>query len=267
MTSSDYDIAAEYAGKADHYARHWAPVLVALTPPLLAVLPLAGARRILDVGTGSGGHLPVLRRAAPEATLVGVDLSLGMLRQVRSGSGARLAAMAIDRLGFRAAAFDLVLSTFVLQHVADPAGAFREIGRALKPGGWIGLATWGPDHTMPGADLWVEELDRHGAGPDPRPDENFRELVDAPQKLEALLGATGFQVERTWREHGTQPWSRDQLMAVQSTVCSPSRRLKTLPDDRRHACEASARRRIDALSDAELIYRPEVVFAVARRAA
>jgi len=44
---------------------------------LLDALPLADARRVLDLGTGVGALLPDIACAAPRASLFGIDIALG----------------------------------------------------------------------------------------------------------------------------------------------------------------------------------------------
>jgi SAM-dependent methyltransferase len=41
----------------------------------------------------------------------------------------------LEHLGFESGSFDLVITQDVLEHVFDPAAAFAEIGRVLRPGG------------------------------------------------------------------------------------------------------------------------------------
>ncbi len=52
---------------------------------------------------------------------------------------------------FPPASFDTVVSTEVLEHVADPAKAMSEMARVLKPGGYLVLATpmYWPRHEVP----------------------------------------------------------------------------------------------------------------------
>jgi SAM-dependent methyltransferase len=92
------------------------------------------AAQLLDVGCG-GGHL--LREMANEGrVLVGVDRSNAMASLAR-----RIAPMATvlvgtsERLPFRDARFDVVLSRAHLQHVRDPGATVRECRRVLRPGG------------------------------------------------------------------------------------------------------------------------------------
>jgi ubiquinone/menaquinone biosynthesis C-methylase UbiE len=99
---------------------------------------------VLDVGTGTG----VAARAAQQAGaafVVGVDPSVPMLHSARSGGGRpRYAgAEAID-LPFRPATFDAVLLVFSLSHFARAETALFDLLRVLRPGGRVGVATWGP---------------------------------------------------------------------------------------------------------------------------
>jgi malonyl-CoA O-methyltransferase len=71
-----------------------------------------GARRALDVGAGTGALLARLAAARPGLRAAAVDLAPGMAATTRARlPAAAVAAADAEALPFRAAAFDLVLST------------------------------------------------------------------------------------------------------------------------------------------------------------
>jgi SAM-dependent methyltransferase len=89
---------------------------------------------LLDLGCGDGLFASLLfaGRAAP----VGVDSfrpSLELAR--RSGAYRALAGADVTALPFRDASFATVFSNCVVEHLDDPASAFAEVRRVLRPGG------------------------------------------------------------------------------------------------------------------------------------
>jgi SAM-dependent methyltransferase len=85
--------------------------------------------RLLDVGCGN----------RPFAAWYGPLVSSAVA--VDAAPAERLDALAFaDRLPLRDAVFDVVLSTFVIEHVDDPAAAVAEWFRVLRPGGHLVLA-------------------------------------------------------------------------------------------------------------------------------
>ncbi len=88
--------------------------------------------KVLDLGCGRGG---VMERLHPLAGItVGVDADLASLREHRAPVIFRVQAVA-EMLPFAPCSFDLVISSWVLEHLAEPEKAFGEIARVLKPGG------------------------------------------------------------------------------------------------------------------------------------
>jgi len=135
------DVAEEYAGVAARFHGQLARDLVdAVAPPF--------GSRVLDLGAGSG----VAAAAAAEATgtdgrVVALDPSLPLLRHARSPEVAAVAGAAPD-LPFGPHTFDVAVASLVLGHLADPDAALADLVRVLRPGGRLGLTTWGrPDDT------------------------------------------------------------------------------------------------------------------------
>ena len=96
---------------------------------------------VLDVCTGTG---LVAARMAKSAgcTVVGVDLSEGMLRQARrklmsrgESPSVRLLTGRAEDLPFADNSFDAVVFTFLLRYVDDARATLRELSRVLRPGG------------------------------------------------------------------------------------------------------------------------------------
>jgi len=102
-----------------------------------AVAPWLPGAAVLEIGCGTG---LVARRleAAGAARVVGVDLSLGMLRKAEGRRVIRVQGSA-SSLPFRDAAFDLVCSFKVLPHVPDLDAALSEARRVVRPGGVLAL--------------------------------------------------------------------------------------------------------------------------------
>jgi len=101
----------------------------------LAATHLAGARRVLDIGTGEG---QVARLAVGEgaSTVVGVDPTRGQLLAARErGGGPAYARAAAADLPFPAAAFDAVVACLVFEHIEEVDRAIGEVARVLAPGG------------------------------------------------------------------------------------------------------------------------------------
>jgi len=258
-------LAERYSSGAEDYLRYWAPVIRPLGERLVAALPLAGSRRVLDVATGVGVLAPAIRAAAPRAAVIGVDRSEGMLRVAQRRNEAALALMDAQRLGVREASVDAVVLAFCLFRLHDPRRGLEEARRVLRPGGAVGSTTWGQDQSSAAVDVWNRALDAWGA--DPQPDDiiDRHADVDTPEKVRRLHEAAGLVEVHAWTERFEQQWTPEQLLAIRATCGRSRQRFESLAPERRGAFLADARARLAALPSEAFSYRPEVVFAVSRR--
>jgi L-threonylcarbamoyladenylate synthase len=104
----------------------------------------AGARRILELGTGTGETARRLLERHPGAELVGVDSSEEMLGAARDALPSDRVELHVARLQdeLPAGSFDLAASALAVHHLDGPQKAelFRRVRAALAPGGRFVLA-------------------------------------------------------------------------------------------------------------------------------
>lgn len=102
----------------------------------LARAHLAGAQRVLDVGTGEG-QLARLATADGNAPLVaGIDPTWAQLEAAAAkGGGVVYQRAAAADLPFRDGSFDAVLACLVFEHIRDVDRAIAEVGRVLADRG------------------------------------------------------------------------------------------------------------------------------------
>jgi ubiquinone/menaquinone biosynthesis C-methylase UbiE len=136
-----YDLIAEV------YARTQEPAHGAPAKDLVELLQIQRGARVLDAGTGTGVTArAAAERAGPEGLVVGIDPSVPMLAKAESaGGGPRYVAAAAIDLPFSDAGFDNVTATFVITLFQRYDTALFDILRVLKPGGRMGITTWGPN--------------------------------------------------------------------------------------------------------------------------
>jgi ubiquinone/menaquinone biosynthesis C-methylase UbiE len=159
----------------------------------LQLLDLQPGERVLEIAFGGGG---LLRRllASDAAAVVGADISEAMLaraklrfaREARAGR-LRLVQAPVDRLPLGPASIDKAVSVASLYFWPDPAAAFTELARVIRPGGSLVLVF------EPADELRKWPGHRHG----------FR-LFEREQ-VEALVEDAGFQVRTVETGHGRKP--------------------------------------------------------------
>jgi len=155
-----------------------------------ALRPLAG-RRAADVGCGAGLLAEPLARLGAEVT--GLDAApenVAAAREHALGQG-----LAIDyKVGsveaLEPAAYDLVTSLEVVEHVADPRAFLHGLAAALRPGGLLILST--PNRTARSRLLLI--LVGEGTGRIPRGTHDWEKFLP-PEELIALLADAGLVVE------------------------------------------------------------------------
>ena len=107
---------------------------------LLEFIP-TGTRRILDLGTGDGRLLALVRSAHPETEAIAVDFSPTMLEAARrrfvGDPRVRVVEHNMDSSLPPLGSFDAVISSFAIHHLVHERkrALYREIFGVLNPGG------------------------------------------------------------------------------------------------------------------------------------
>ncbi|OQD89658.1 hypothetical protein PENANT_c002G00339 [Penicillium antarcticum] len=136
--------------------------------------------RILDIGCGPGSISVSLAKLVPEGSVTGVEYvsdPLPSARALASAEGVTNITFQegdIHSLPFEDNVFDIVHAHQVLQHIADPVLALREMKRVVKTGGMVSCResaelSWYPENE--GIKLWrdVTERMQRASGGHPHP--------------------------------------------------------------------------------------------------
>lgn len=139
--------------------------------------------RVLDVGTGTGVLLPLLRAGiGPEGVIVAMDVSARMLDQARAKhpeARAEFLKVGLEHAGLPDASFDRVFCNAVFPHFPDERLALDALRRLTRPGGLLVIS-----HPIGRAAV---NAIHHGAdGP------IKHDVVPSPDAMRAMLEAAGF---------------------------------------------------------------------------
>ncbi len=129
---------------------------------------LEAGEKVVDLGSGGGFDCFVAAgMVGPEGAVIGIDMTEEMLGKSR----ATAQAMGLDHVEFREGLLeavpvedewaDVVISNGVINLCVDKARVFSEIGRILKPGGWLQFGDIAngkpvPEAAVANIDLWTD---------------------------------------------------------------------------------------------------------------
>ena len=97
--------------------------------------------RLLDVGCGPGSITVGFAQYVAPGEVVGVDTVPEVLETARELAGdtpnVRFEEASVYALPYEIDSFDVAYAHQVMQHLADPSAALREMGRVVRPGGFV----------------------------------------------------------------------------------------------------------------------------------
>lgn len=119
---------------------------------LVAEVVAASARRVLDIGCGTGATtLAIARSLGAGGLALGIDISKPMIGAARARARvdhdrepvpARFDCGDAETHAFEPASFDMIVSRFGVMFFADPVRAFANLRRAARHGGELRLLVW-----------------------------------------------------------------------------------------------------------------------------
>ena len=260
---------------ASGYARWWAPVLAPAVAELLDEVEagLTGAERLLDIGTGTGQLALGALARWPATSVVGIDAS-GEMRAMADAEADRLLPAEIrerfetavafaDALPFADGAFDMAISSFVVQLVPNRARVLREARRVVRPGGLFAYVSWLQDDRAftPDAifDDVLDELEIDAWGGDGRSGD-----LPSVERAAGELRRAGFSGVTARAGRLQRRYSVDDYIAFM-TEFDEETLIAELEPDVRERLLSELRRRLFVLSEDELTQRFPIVFATGRR--
>jgi SAM-dependent methyltransferase len=190
----DGDEGAYWAAHAEHFYR----TVGAFHADFMDAAAIESGDQVLDVGCGTGQTTRDAARLAVSGGAYGVDLSAQMIalaRRLAAADGlfnARFEQADVQIHAFADASFDVVISRTGAMFFGDPPVAFRNIARALRPGGRVVLLSW----QGPRPNEWIRELSgalAAGRGlPSPPPEAPGPFALSDPDRINSVLTAAGF---------------------------------------------------------------------------
>ena len=196
-----YDVAEAIA---PGWARQRARIETAVAPVrewLIRELAARPGDVVLELAAGAGDTgLEAAAAVGERGRVISTDFSPAMVGIARR-RGAELRRSNVEyrvidaeRIALDDDAVDGVLCRMGYMLMADPAAAFAETRRVLRPGGRLALSVWGPAPRNPWMTILAGVLMEAGHMAPPPPDGPDPFSMASDQRVRALLQAAGFAV-------------------------------------------------------------------------
>jgi SAM-dependent methyltransferase len=243
---------------------------------MLEAADLQPGERVLELACGAGRvGLQAAARVGPDGAVLCTDFSEAMVNAVaerveRLGlpnvSTRVLDAEHIEREG--EAPFDAVLCRFGYMLMADPSQALRESARALRPGGRLVLAVWGPGERNPWLATIMNALIAHLNAPPPQPGQPGPFSLGDPARLRELVEQAGLaevevaEIEAKQQYDSLAGWW-DEILEVSGPLATM---LNALPEQDRESIRTTALAQAKQFDDGDsAVFPASVVGAKAQK--
>jgi SAM-dependent methyltransferase len=209
-----------------------------------ALAPNSG-ESALDIGCGGGATaLDLARAVAPDGTVVGIDLSAAVLafaqRAAKGCERVQFVQADAQVFPFEPASFDAAFSRFGVMFFLDPAAAFINIRRSLRPNGRLAFVCWRALDENP---LDILPLSAASAHLPPQPAHDPYApgpfAFANPERVRGILERAGFvEIEITAHDEQVGSGDLDAMLAVCSRVGALGKILRENPELRATALPA-----------------------------
>ncbi|GAA5210569.1 class I SAM-dependent methyltransferase [Streptomyces thinghirensis] len=192
---------AHRAGHQDRYgamrcdALRYDAMPAGVNDALFGAAAVAPGDRVLDVGCGAGATTRIAARLAAPGYAVGVDVSAPLPARARASTAVEGIANATYECAdarvraFPAGGYDVVVSRGGVRFFADRAAAFRNLVRALRPGGRLAFVCPRPPGPESEQGRALARLVDERTGPDPVAARTAMASLSDPARVrEALAG-------------------------------------------------------------------------------
>lgn len=257
------DVANSYDKGSDAYEALWSPVILPPAAALIRNLGLTGRCVVADIGAGTGALLSAIRSTAPDARVVALDASAGMLHLARTRRGATAILADAAALPLADAAADAVILAYVLFHLTDPPLALAEAARVLRPGGRVAATTWAWERASRADTVWDQILT--DAGVPPAPLRRVDAGLDRPAAMQALLNSAGLRPERIWTERLHHQWDQSSYWALATGWGANRTRLSRVDAASRASVLARAHSRLGQLAPQDYLWEGEIICTIATK--
>lgn len=264
-------LAERYSAGADIYKQYWLPILTPMGKTLLDLLPVSGAKRILDVGTGPGSLIAYIHQRSPSAQIVAIDISRKMIALAPTSTNAHFSLMDASRLALDQNGFDLAVLAFVIFHYPDITAGLEELKRILRPGAVVGSAVF---HTSPEFEakrIWdaalAEEIEKTNTTAINLSAVDKTEMTNRSKKSKALFNSAGFtEISTTERAYAYQ-WKPDDYRAFRSGFGSSGEKFRSLPVESQTRLSNSVRESYLRLQTRSFQFEPVILYTTAKKPA
>jgi ubiquinone/menaquinone biosynthesis C-methylase UbiE len=115
--------------------------------------------RLLDAGCGTGASTAALLTVAPEAEIVAVDASQGMLETAKAKpwpASVQFVHSPIEKLADQGVSgpFDAILAAYLVRNLADPDSQLRAFRALLRPGGTLAVHDYSVRDSRAATAVW-----------------------------------------------------------------------------------------------------------------